>query len=76
MVFWKGLNCWQSGFLLISSCNRLGGAVGGKLCKRNLITATRLRRGKECDNTASVWRDEAWEPEGIVFGAVLSVGKS
>lgn len=24
-MFWKGLNCWQSGVLLISSCNRLGG---------------------------------------------------
>ena len=59
---------------LLAVVTGFGGRVGGVLCKRNLIAATRLRRGRECDNTASARRGGGWERGGIVSGAVLPVG--
>lgn len=39
------------------------------LCKRNLITAPRLRRGKECDNTASVCEGDGNPGDGVWGGS-------
>lgn len=55
--------------LLMCSLNRhLEGRIRGTLCKRNLIPATRVRRGKEPDNAASVQQDGVWEPRGSCLG--------
>lgn len=44
------------------------------LCKRNLIAAPRLRRGKECDNTASVHEGDGNLGDGVQGSAAGGMG--